>query len=81
MSGMCHFPVRLVSFLGLHSTFKMKSKYPVFTVIVTKVRRPDATHNANRLTHEVNSARLRKTMIKTRECGVLHYFNVYGPHH
>ena len=72
MSEMSHFPVRLMSFL--HTPFKIKCKYAVFTAIVTKERRPDATRNANRLTQEVNIASfgprmpaatfLRKTMIK-----------------
>ena len=46
VSEMSHFPVRLMSFL--HTPFKIKCKYAVFTAIVTKERRPDAIRNANR---------------------------------
>ena len=44
VSEMSHFPVRLMSFL--HTPFKIKCKYAVFTAIVTKERRPDAIRNA-----------------------------------
>ena len=46
VSEMSHFPVRLMSFL--HTPFKIKCKYAVFTAIVTKGRRPDAIRNATR---------------------------------
>ena len=77
MSEMSHFPVRLMSFL--HTPFKIKCKYAVFTAIVTKERRPDAIRNANRYTQEVNityfgsrmpaATFLRKTMIKPESWG------------
>ena len=85
VSETSHFPVRLMSFL--HSTFKTKCKYLVFTVIATKMWRPDATRHAKRPTQEVNLARLRsrmpaatflrKTMIKARVRGPS-LFDVYG---
>ena len=80
VSETSHFPVRLMSFL--HSTFKTKCKYLVFTVIATKMWRPDATRHAKRPTQEVNLARLRSRMPAATflrksgsrpECGVLHY--------
>ena len=70
MSEMSHFPVRLMSFL--HSTFKTKCKYPVFTVIATKMTRCDSP--------------CKKTNTGSKHCtsSVAHArgpssFDVYGP--
>ena len=87
VSEMSRFPVRLMSFL--HTPFKIKCKYAVFTAIVTKDRRPDAIRNGQCKQIDTGSkhylfwvAHARGNLFaqnndKARELGILSYFDIY----